>query len=135
MANTKKSIDDSQIPVNPDSMSVTEVENILRTRLREAQSRQALLANHYKKEKTRVITIAPSYKRYVGRVMTRSINGVLVAVPADGKPYEVPESFAAEWDRTREYLDMIDARATSSDEGANIAEDRGVASPQELLQT
>lgn len=61
-----------------------------------AESGRRRLGAKFKKEKKVSVSISPLYKPYFGRVMTVSINGISVAVPVDGKTYQVPESFAEE---------------------------------------
>ena len=41
------------------------------------------------------VMIAPMYAAHFGRVMHVSVNGISVSVPCDGKPYNVPKTFAA----------------------------------------
>lgn len=54
------------------------------------------LAKAFKAQKKKVVQISPLYRPYFGRVMTVTLNGISVAVPCDGKSYEIPESFAEE---------------------------------------
>ena len=62
----------------------------------ELDRRQKNLVNVYKNEPQVAVSIAPSYAKYLGRIVRISINGVGVAVPCDGSSHKVPESFAAE---------------------------------------
>lgn len=62
----------------------------------ELDRRQKNLVNVYKSEPQVAVSIAPSYAKYLGRIVRISINGVGVAVPCDGSSHKVPESFAAE---------------------------------------
>ena len=50
----------------------------------------------YAAEPKVAIMVAPMYEAHFGRIMNVSINGINCAVPCDGKPYNIPESFAAE---------------------------------------
>lgn len=54
------------------------------------------LAKAFKEQEKMPVQISPLYRPYFGRVMTVTINGISVAVPCDGKTYEVPASFAEE---------------------------------------
>lgn len=54
------------------------------------------LAKVFKGQKKVPVSIPPLYKPYFGRVMTVFLNGVSIAIPCDGKTYEVPASFAEE---------------------------------------
>ena len=38
--------------------------------------------------------VAPMYAPYFGRNMHVSINGISISVPCNGRPYQVPKSFA-----------------------------------------
>lgn len=62
----------------------------------ELDRKQKNLVNVYKNEPQIVVSIAPSYAKYLGRIVRISINGVSVAVPCDGSSHKVPESHAAE---------------------------------------
>ena len=52
------------------------------------------LVEKYKAEKKYKVKGAPAYQAHFGSVMSIVINGVLIAVPLDGRSYENPESFA-----------------------------------------
>ena len=52
------------------------------------------LVEKYKAEKKYKVKGAPAYQAHFGSVMSIVINGVLIAVPLDGRSYEIPESFA-----------------------------------------
>ena len=54
------------------------------------------LAKAFKAQKKEAVQISPLYRPYFGRVMTVTLNGISVAVPCDGKSYEIPASFAEE---------------------------------------
>ena len=54
------------------------------------------LGSVYSAEPKVAIMVAPMYESYFGKVMNVAINGISCAVPCDGKPYTVPETFAAE---------------------------------------
>lgn len=57
--------------------------------------RRKSLGAQYAAEKKFTVMIAPMYEAYFGKRMHVSINGISVSVPCDGRPYMVPESFAA----------------------------------------
>ena len=42
------------------------------------------------------VQVSPLYMPYFGRVMTVTINGASIAIPCDGKTYNVPKAFADE---------------------------------------
>lgn len=62
----------------------------------EAEKDRRKLAEVYKNEKKKTVSISPLYKPYFGKVMTVTINGISCAVPVDGKTYSIPASFAEE---------------------------------------
>lgn len=62
----------------------------------ELDRKQKNLVNVYKNEPQIAVSIAPSYAKYLGRIVRISINGVSVAIPCDGSSHKVSESFAAE---------------------------------------
>jgi hypothetical protein len=62
----------------------------------ELDRKQKNLVNVYKSEPQIAVSIAPSYAKHFGRVMSVAINGVIVSVRCDGSTVKVPESFAAE---------------------------------------
>lgn len=54
------------------------------------------LGSVYDAEPKVSIMVAPMYEAHFGKIMNVSINGINCAVPCDGKPYTIPETFAAE---------------------------------------
>ena len=65
------------------------------TLLEKDHARKALAAV-YRKERKRSVMVAPMYAPYFGKVMHVMINGCSIAVPCDGRPYDIPETFAGE---------------------------------------
>lgn len=61
-----------------------------------AEQERKALARQFKKQKTVPVQISPLYQPYFGKVMTVTINGTSIAVPVNGKTYQVPETFAEE---------------------------------------
>ena len=53
------------------------------------------LGRVYAAERKVSVMIAPMYASYFGKNMHVSVNGISVSVPCDGRPYTVPETFAA----------------------------------------
>lgn len=60
------------------------------------EQKRKMLARKFKKQKLVPVQISPLYKPYFGNVMTVTINGISVAVPCNGKVYQIPASFAEE---------------------------------------
>lgn len=58
------------------------------------EKKRLSLVEKYKAEKKYKVKGAPAYQAHFGSVMSIIINGVLIAVPLDGRSYEIPESFA-----------------------------------------
>ena len=54
------------------------------------------LVKHYRDEQKFPVSVSPFYAPYLGNNVPISIQGILVYVPADGKTYKIPETFAAE---------------------------------------
>ena len=65
------------------------------TLLQKDHARKAL-AEAYRREPKKSVMIAPMYAPYFGKVMHVMINGCSIAVPCDGRPYDIPETFAGE---------------------------------------
>lgn len=62
----------------------------------EAEKDRKELARTFKAQTTVPVAIPPLYKPYFGKVMVVTLNGVSVAVPCDGKTYQIPQAFANE---------------------------------------
>jgi hypothetical protein len=54
------------------------------------------LAYRYNQQPKRSVMVAPMYAAYFGKVMHVMINGISIAVPCDGRPYDIPKTFAEE---------------------------------------
>jgi hypothetical protein len=54
------------------------------------------LAHVYNKQPKVSVMVAPMYAAYFGKVMHVMINGISIAVPCDGRPYNIPATFAEE---------------------------------------
>lgn len=79
------------------------------------------LCEVYKAQQKRDVSISPLYKPYLGNVLTRSLNGIFIAVPVDGSHHEVPESFADDIDSVIMAIDASIKKATKmSDVHANV---------------
>ena len=62
----------------------------------EGEKERKALARMFKEQDKKSVSISPLYKPYFGNVMTVTINGTSIAIPCDGRSYEVPASFAEE---------------------------------------
>lgn len=54
------------------------------------------LAHVYSKEPKLSVMVAPMYAAHFGKVMHVMINGISIAVPCNGMPYNIPKTFAEE---------------------------------------
>jgi 1-acyl-sn-glycerol-3-phosphate acyltransferase len=61
-----------------------------------AEQERKALARQFMKQDTVPIQVSPLYQPYFGRVMTVTINGTSIAIPCNGKTYQVPATFAEE---------------------------------------
>lgn len=83
-------------PVDNDSLDFdVHARRSNQTLLQKDHARKAL-AEVYRREPKRSVMVAPMYAPYFGKVMHVMINGISVAVPCDGRPYDIPETFAGE---------------------------------------
>ena len=79
------------------------------------------LVEKYKAEKKYKVKGAPAYQAHFGSVMSIVINGVLIAVPLDGRSYEIPESFAQVFNsRIRQIDNMALQQSALADVTNNI---------------
>ena len=79
------------------------------------------LVEKYKAEKKYKVKGAPAYQAHFGSVMSIIINGVLIAVPLDGRSYEIPESFAQVFNtRIRQIDNMSLQQSVLSDVASNV---------------
>ena len=84
------------------------------------------LVEKYKAEKKYKVKGAPAYQAYFGNVMSIVINGVLIAVPLDGRSYEIPESFAQVFNtRIRQVDNMELQQAALADVTSNVEDTPG----------
>jgi hypothetical protein len=90
------------------------------TLLEKDQARKALV-NVYKAEPKISVMVAPMYADYFGKVMHVMINGISIAVPCNGKPYDIPETFAAEvFRRLRAINEQQQRQKRYSDVSSNV---------------
>ncbi len=61
-----------------------------------AEQERKALARQFKKQETVPVQVSPLYQPYFGKVMTVTINGTSIAIPCNGKTYQVPATFAEE---------------------------------------
>ena len=80
--------------------------------------RRKRLAKRYENEEKVSVMVAPMYAAHFGRVMRISVNGIETAIPCDGKPYKLPETYAREVQRR---LRAINEQAEKQSRYANVA--------------
>lgn len=61
-----------------------------------AEQERKALARQFQRQDTVGVQVSPLYQPYFGRVMTVTINGTSIAIPCDGRTYQVPATFAEE---------------------------------------
>ena len=61
-----------------------------------AELRRRSLIKTYKDEKLIPVSVPPLYKPYFGESMVVTINGITIAIPCNGRTYNIAESFACE---------------------------------------
>lgn len=62
----------------------------------DGEKERKALARKFKAQPKQSVSISPLYKPYFGNIMTVTINGTSIAIPCDGRTYEVPAAFAEE---------------------------------------
>lgn len=82
------------VPVAQPTMTTAQATAIMNNRIAELEQRRKEIGNAYKRENKVSVTGSPMYKPYFGNNMPISINGILIHVPLDGRPWKIPESFA-----------------------------------------
>jgi hypothetical protein len=71
-------------------------------------------------EKKVTVIGAPMYRAYFGNMMPISLNGIPIYVPLDGNRYEIPESYAYEFNaRIRSVNEEIEMQKARSNIAAN----------------
>jgi hypothetical protein len=90
------------------------------TLLEKDHARKALVTVYSAEPKISVM-VAPMYADYFGKVMHVMINGISIAVPCNGKPYDIPETFAAEvFRRLRAINEQQQRQKRYSDVSSNV---------------
>lgn len=105
MATTKK------IETNPEVSSETSVLN--------RESDRKKLLKHFSGEAKVQVIVSPFYKPYLGSTVMVSIQGITVWVPADGRTYKIPKSFAAE---LLGAIAAVDSRVQKIQRMSNVAQ-------------
>ena len=86
------------------------------------------IAKEFKEQEREHIQIPPLYKPYFGKILPIMIQGIEVAIPVDGKAYEVPRVFA---DRARILMANQDEMIQKGERAANF-QNNIESSPGEL---
>lgn len=80
-----------------ETTAVDETETPVRTNdVQSVEMKRRSLLTHYKSEDKLPVNISPMYAKYFGNVMTVAINGITVAIPCDGKTYQITKTHAIE---------------------------------------
>lgn len=94
-----------------------------------ARTEQKTLYTKLKAEGKVKVKIAPSYAAHFGKQMRVSLGGIAIYVPCNGRPYEVPESFAREINGN---MAMVDEAAAKQARMADI-ERNSERTPGEII--
>lgn len=95
-------------------------------RVQELENRRIQLHKYYSSEEKVKVKGAPSYQAYFGKVMTIVINGIMIAVPLDGRSYEIPKSYAEVFNTRIRQIDNIELQQTAlADVAANSEKSPG----------
>lgn len=81
----------------------------------------AQAAHRFKNEELKEVIIEPPYGKMTGGVIKVSINGVGLALPANGKGYKVPMSFYLEFKERMRNLNIMDSKAGPQIESDNTS--------------
>lgn len=77
------------------------------------------LLDAFTKEGSVHVTVSPFYKPYLGTTVMVSIQGITVWVPANGRTYKIPKSFAAV---LHEAIAAVDTRVQKIQRMSNVAQ-------------
>lgn len=76
-------------------------------KMQERERKRKALAQTYKAEEKVMITIAPFYRPYLGRVVRIAVNGIAVFIPANGNAYAVNATHAGELTAKLKYINNL----------------------------
>lgn len=86
-----------------------------------AEKARKELVHFYRNEEKVAVTISPFYRPYLGKVVRKSVNGIIVDVPADGKTYQINKTHADQINNTIRKIDnMIARQKRAGDIGLNL---------------
>lgn len=124
MANTSNRSQRSaqaSVIVNPGAADIESATRNANRVINELSRRRRQLADEYTNEPTVKVTGSPMYRPYFGNNMPICINTIKIYVPLDGTPYEIPETFAAEFYRRIHRVDeQIAQRNRMADVRSNL---------------
>lgn len=86
--------------------------------VRALESKRLSLAERYKREPKVAVAGSPFYRPYFGNNMPIILNGIAIHVPMNGQQYNIPESFAAEFNGR---IKRIDAQRQVEQRLGNIS--------------
>ena len=89
------------------SKATEKVTQDLAIEVKKRQSAKAKMVEAFMKEEQVEVSGSPFYQPYFGGSMPIMLNGVMVYVPLDGRPYKIPTSFA---DIFNERIKRVDAQ-------------------------
>lgn len=108
------------------STAVTQMTQASNKSVAQLEKKRMSLYDKFAAEKKYKVKGAPAYQAHFGTVMTITINGIMVAVPLDGRSYEIPESFAQIFNtRIRQVDNMELQQQVLADVGSNVESNPG----------
>lgn len=94
--NTAQEVPQEPVAPNEDDLDLKVLARKTNQTLLQKDHARKKLAEVYRQEPKESVMIAPMYAPYFGKVMHVMVNGISIAVPCDGRPYDVPRTFASE---------------------------------------
>lgn len=113
MANTVKKVDEAVASQNVEQMSE-------KTVLLREEARKKLVQKFLKEPKV-TVTVSPFYRPFFNSNVRVSIQGISVYVPANGRTYSIPKSFAG---LLYEAIATVDLREQKRQRMANVQGNR-----------
>lgn len=95
----------------------TVIEEVTPTSVQALDVKRQKLVLNYKAETKVPVSISPFYAPYLGSTAMISLNGIAVYVPCNGRPYNIPASFAGVLYET---IAQIDAAQRKAERMSNV---------------
>lgn len=82
------------IDTKEETVNMTQLQKENNDEVNVKERKRSTLSKVYAGQERVMVSGAPMYQAYFGRIMTISINGVFISVPLDGNRYSIPKTFA-----------------------------------------